>query len=153
MRIYPHVSGMATNGRYQAAAQPVDLEELKVTEEDEVMEDVEEDEEEEDEEEDAALEDVKDLYDEEGDEDSAGKKRKRPATDDGEQKPKKKVSPQPTNSSHIPIPSNEVLIYRNRWLCNKQRNANLTNLNKTVLRNVKNQVQNQRINRSTHIPA
>ena len=58
------------------------------------MEDAAEDEEEEepeDEDEDAALEDVKDLYeDEEGE--GTGKKRKRSATDDGEKSAKKKVS-------------------------------------------------------------
>jgi 5'-3' exonuclease len=73
-----------TWGRYQAAAEPVDLEKLKISEEEEqedvAMEDVAEDEEEE-EEEDAALEDIKDLYD---DDEGTGKKRKRPATDDGE---------------------------------------------------------------------
>ena len=91
--------GWSTNGRYQAAAKPVDLEELKVAEEDEVMEDVEDEDEDEEEEEDAALEDVKDLYEEEGDEEGAGKKRKRSATDDGEQKPKKKVL-HPNSSFH-----------------------------------------------------
>ena len=80
--------------RYQAAANPVDLDSLIVKEEDVVMEDAAEDEEEEDEpedeDEDAVLEDVKDLYeDDEGE--GAGKKRKRSATDDGEKSAKKKV--------------------------------------------------------------
>ena len=82
-----------TWARYQAAAEPVDLEALKISEEEEeedaVMEDVAEGEEDQEEEEDAALEDIKDLYDE--DEEGTGKKRKRPATDDGEdQKPGRK---------------------------------------------------------------
>ena len=75
---------------YKAAAtEEVDLEALKMEDEDEdeEMEDAEEEEEEE--EEDAALEDVKDLYDED---DSSVKKRKR-ADDDGDVKTsKKKVS-------------------------------------------------------------
>ena len=69
--------------RYQAAADPVDLEKLKISEEEQedvAMEDVAEDEEDE-EDEDAALEDIKDLFD---DDEGTGKKRKRPATDDGE---------------------------------------------------------------------
>jgi len=80
--------------RYQAAANPVDLDSLIIKEEDVIMEDAAEDEEEEepeDEDEDAALEDVKDLYeDEEGE--GTGKKRKRSVTDDGEKSAKKKVS-------------------------------------------------------------
>lgn len=80
--------------RYQAAANPVDLDSLIVKEEDVVMEDAGEDEEEEeeaeDEDEDAVLEDVKDLYeDDEGE--GTGKKRKRSATDDGQKSAKKKV--------------------------------------------------------------
>jgi len=83
-----------TWGRYQAAAEPVDLEALKISEEEEeeedaVMEGVAEGEENEEEEEDAALEDIKDLYDD--DEEGTGKRRKRPTTDDGEdQKPGRK---------------------------------------------------------------
>ena len=80
--------------RYQAAAQPVDLDTLRITEEDEdeEMAEIEDEEEEEEEEEDAVLEDVKDLYEDEDDE-GTGKKRKRAATDDGdESKKKKKVS-------------------------------------------------------------
>jgi len=77
------VSVIDLGGRYLAAAEPVDLEKLKISEEQEQedveMEDVAEDEEEE---EDAALEDIKDLYDD--DEEGTGKKRKRSATDDGE---------------------------------------------------------------------
>jgi hypothetical protein len=75
-----------TWGRYKAAAEPVDMEELKISEDEEeddaVMEDVAEGEQDEEEEDDAALEDIKDLYDD--DEDGTGKKRKRLATDDGE---------------------------------------------------------------------
>ena len=81
------------NFRWKAAADPVDLDKLKITiEEHEEMEDVAEEEgEEEEEEEDAALEDVKDLYEDE-DEEGTTKKRKRAATDNGDnEKPKKKV--------------------------------------------------------------
>jgi hypothetical protein len=76
--------------RYKAAGEPFDLEKLKVSEEDEDEEmDDAEDEAEEDEDEDAALEDVRDLYDE--DEEGKGKKRKRAAADDGEdEKPGRK---------------------------------------------------------------
>jgi hypothetical protein len=76
----------ADDVRYKAAGDPVDLDKLKVSEDDEddEMEDAEDEAEEE--EEDAALEDVRDLYDE--DEEGNGKKRKRAAADDGEdQKP------------------------------------------------------------------
>lgn len=79
------------------------MDKLKVGEdEDEEMEDANEEEEEE-EEEDAALEDVKDLYE---DEEGTGKKRKRPETDDGDEKVgKKKVRPSepnnPTPSTHL----------------------------------------------------
>jgi len=131
-----------TSNRYQAAAEPVDLEKLKIPEEEAVMEDVAEDEEDE-EEEDAALEDVKDLYDD--DEEGTGKKRKRAATDDGEdQKPgRKKVTKTP------------FLVWidpRNRlWLYNKRKNVNLINLNKTVLQNARNPVQNPKINKSSQL--
>jgi hypothetical protein len=75
------ISRNGTDGvRYKAAGEPLDLDKLKVLEdEDEEMED----EAEEEEEEDAALEDVRDLYDE--DEEGKGKKRKRAAADDGEE--------------------------------------------------------------------
>jgi hypothetical protein len=77
--------------RYQAAAEPLNLDELKFSE-DVDMEDAgpEPEDEDEDEEDDAPLEDIKDLYEDEDDE-GTGKKRKRKATDDGEQKSKKKV--------------------------------------------------------------
>lgn len=78
--------------RYQAAAEPLNLDELKFSE-DVDMEDAgpEPEDEDEGEEDDAPLEDIKDLYDDEDDEEGTGKKRKRRATDDGEQKSKKKV--------------------------------------------------------------
>ena len=57
------------------------------------MDDAAEDEDEQDEDEDAALEDVKDLYDDEDEGEGTGKKRKRAATDDGQKSAKKKVSP------------------------------------------------------------
>ena len=77
--------------RWKAAGEPVDMEKLKITiEEDEVMEDIPDETSTDAEEEDAALEDVKDLYDE--DEEGTSKKRKRSATDDDDnEKPKKKV--------------------------------------------------------------
>jgi hypothetical protein len=74
---------------------PVDLDKLRVSvaAEDEEMFDEEPEGGEEDEEgeDDAALEDVKDLYDE--DVEGAGKKRKRTATDTGDKAGKKKVNP------------------------------------------------------------
>ena len=68
------------------------MDKLKVSEEDEDEEmDEDHEEEEEEEQEDAALEDVKDLYE---DEEGTGKKRKRSETDDGDEKVgKKKVRP------------------------------------------------------------
>jgi hypothetical protein len=73
---------------YKAAAEPVDLEELKM-DDDEEMADVDEDEVEDEgeEDDDAALEDVKDLYDED---DTSGKKRKRADDDEEEAAGKKK---------------------------------------------------------------
>ena len=66
---------------YKEAAEPVNLENLKISEDGNVvMEDVPEEAEEE--EEDAALEDIQDLY-EDDDEEGTRKKRKRAATDDG----------------------------------------------------------------------
>jgi len=64
------------------------MDKLKVSQEDEDEDEaMEVDEEEEEEEEDAALEDVKDLYE---DEEGTGKKRKRSETDDGDEKVGKK---------------------------------------------------------------
>lgn len=130
-----------------AAAEPVDLEKLKVKEEaeDEVMEDVEENEEEGEEgEEDAALEDVKDLY-EDDDEEGTGKKRKRASADDGaDQKSGKKKVIVP----HERLKKHRELMARNRlWLYHSRGNVNLINLSKMGLRNVKNQVQKPKTKR------
>ena len=80
------------------------MDKLKVSEEDEdeEMDEDNEEEDEEEEQEDAALEDVKDLYE---DEEGTGKKRKRSETDDGDEKVgKKKVRPyNPIPASSIPL--------------------------------------------------
>ena len=77
--------------RYQAASIPVDLEQLKIREDEEIPDEAEDEDEEveEEEEDDAALEDVKDLY--QDDDEGTGKKRKRAPTDNGEKAGKKKV--------------------------------------------------------------
>lgn len=125
--------------RYQAAADPVDLEKLKISEEEQedvAMEDVAEDEEDE-EDEDAALEDIKDLFD---DDEGTGKKRKRPAADDGED--------QKTGRKKVRYLTKVSIDCRNwPWLYNKRKNVNLINLNKTVLQNAKKPVPNPKINR------
>jgi hypothetical protein len=87
------------NDRYKAAGEPVDMETLKISQEDEDEDEpMEVDAEEEEEDEDAALEDVKDLYE---DDTATGKKRKRSETDDGDEKVgKKKVYTHP----RVPLP-------------------------------------------------
>jgi len=128
-------------GRYQAAAEPVNLDELKISEEEDEdveMEDVgadEEEEGEEEEEDDAALEDIKDLYEDEDDE-GTRKKRKRKVTDDGEQKAKKKVRATiPLRTLHLNNPIKREKVKQNKTVRRQH------------LKNAKIPVENQRIHR------